>query len=228
MTRGQQIRVLVLVEHRMVREGLSIVLDEDPGLQLIRAVADPTEIAAACRSGPPDVVVVDLEYSGFEGKQIARELRENCPQARVVGVSESDQPNLAVRAIELGLSAIYVKTEPSEELVSLVKRAGAGETVVPSPRASGGPVGEKAEQLAGRLVLDRLTPREREVLQNLAEGRGTAQVARQLAISPLTVQSHVKSILEKLGVHSKIEAVTMAFRHGLVRIPGARASGQNS
>src|SRR5207244_7330370 len=88
-----------------------------------------------------DVVVVDLEYSGFEGKQIARELRENCPQARVVGVSESDQPNLAVRAIELGLSAIYVKTEPSEELVSLVKRAGAGAAVVPSPRAAGGPVG---------------------------------------------------------------------------------------
>jgi len=224
VTRGQPIRVLVLVEHRMVREGLSILLDEDPGVQLVGAIADPTEIVAACRSGPPDVVVVDLEHSGFEGREIARELHQNCPQARVVGVSESDRPNLAVRAIELGLSAIYVKTEPSEELVSLVKRAGAGETVVPAPRASK----ERLPEEAGRLVLERLTPREREVLQNLAEGRGTAQVARQLAISPLTVQSHVKSILEKLGVHSKIEAVTMAFRHGLVRIPGARASGQNS
>ena len=116
---------------------------------------------------------------------------------------------------------------PSEELIDLVKRAGAGETVIQVfPPAHVRTDDAVASDASLDYMSPRLTPREREVLQNLAEGRGTAQVARELAISPLTVQSHVKSILEKLGVHSKIEAVTLAFRRGMVEVPGSRVGGQ--
>ena len=135
------------------------------------------------------------------------------------------QTNPATRLIYglVGLSAVYLKTAQSEELIDLVKRAGEGEIVlessvpaVPTQGNGAGPVPHGPSP--------RLTPREGQILRLLAEGRGTAQLARELAISPLTVQSHVKSILEKLGVHSKIEAVTLAFRTGMVGLPGVRAT----
>ena len=204
-----------------------MLLAEDPGLELVAAVASPADIVSVCRNAPADVVVVDLEHTAIEGKELGFSLQQACPDARLVGVAGSDHADLALRAIELGLSAVYVKTAPSEELIDLVKRAGAGETVIQVfPPAHVRTDDAVASDASLDYMSPRLTPREREVLQNLAEGRGTAQVARELAISPLTVQSHVKSILEKLGVHSKIEAVTLAFRRGMVEVPGSRVGGQ--
>ena len=225
VTDGQKtrVRVLVLIEQRMVREGFSILLEGDRELELVGAVAEPSEIVMVCRSTPPDVVVLDLEHPGVRQAEIGPRLRDACPGARLIGVAETDNPDLAQRAVDFGLSAVYLKTAPSEELIDLVKRAGEGEIVlessvpaVPTQGNGAGPVPHGPSP--------RLTPREGQILRLLAEGRGTAQLARELAISPLTVQSHVKSILEKLGVHSKIEAVTLAFRTGMVGLPGVRAT----
>ena len=192
-------------------------------VELVGAVAEPSEIVMVCRSTPPDVVVLDLEHPGVRQAEIGPRLRDACPGARLIGVAETDNPDLAQRAVDFGLSAVYLKTAPSEELIDLVKRAGEGEIVlesfvpaVPTQGNGAGPVPHGPSP--------RLTPREGQILRLLAEGRGTAQLARELAISPLTVQSHVKSILEKLGVHSKIEAVTLAFRTGMVGLPGVRAT----
>ena len=225
VTEGQKtrVRVLVLIEQRMVREGFSILLEGDGGLELVGAVAEPSEIVMVCRSTPPDVVVLDLEHPGVRQAEIGPRLRDACPGARLIGVAETDNPDLAQRAVDFGLSAVYLKTAPSEELIDLVKRAGDGEIVL-EPLEPAIPVQANGARPASRGPAPHLTPREGQVLQLLAEGRGTAQLARELTISPLTVQSHVKSILEKLGVHSKIEAVTLAFRTGLVRLPGARAA----
>ena len=214
-----RVRVVIVVEHRMVREGLSMLLGADGALELVDAVASPAELAASCRTATPDVVVVDLEDPGLDAKDLGARLHKACPLARLVGVTESDETDLARRAIELDLSAVYLKTDPSDELIELVKRAGTGERIIPASQAGSGRVSGKQVGGVG------LTRREHEVLRNLAEGRGTAQVAHVLHISPLTVQSHVKSILEKLGVHSKIAAVTWAFREGLVDVSGTRAGG---
>ena len=213
------VRVAILVEHRMVREGLSMLLRADREVELVGAVATPKDLAASCRTETPDVVVVDLDDPGTDSTDLGEHLHRACPHAQLVGVAESDETGLAHKVLELDLAAVYVKTDPSDELIDLVKRAGKGERVLPAERATGRLIAPV------RAAGPALTPREHEVLRNLAEGRGTAQVARHLEISPLTVQSHVKRILEKLGVHSKIEAVTWAFRVGLVDVPGARASG---
>jgi two-component system nitrate/nitrite response regulator NarL len=125
-------------------------------------------------------------------------------------------------ALAAGACGYVPKTRAVDELMDVVRRAAAGELVMPERDLAA-----VVDQLrgsrpsSGELALRRLTPREAEILRSLASGQTTTQVAESLGISALTVQSHVKSILAKLGVHSKIEAVTLAWRHGLARADGA-------
>jgi two-component system nitrate/nitrite response regulator NarL len=131
-------------------------------------------------------------------------------------------PEIIADALAAGACGYVPKTRAVDELMDVVRRAAAGELVMPA-----GDLAAVVGQLlgtrptTGETALRRLTPRETEILCSLAEGRTTTQIAQVLGISALTVQSHVKSILAKLGVHSKIEAVTLAWRHGLARADGA-------
>ncbi len=124
-------------------------------------------------------------------------------------------------AIDAGASGYVPKTHAADELVSVIRRAAAGEMVLPS-KDIGAILGrlQKVREIRtdeGQLVA-RLTPRELEVLQSLADGKSTDEIAQALFISPRTVRSHVKNVLAKLGVHSKLEAVTMALRYGVIRV----------
>jgi two-component system response regulator DevR len=202
------IRVLVMIDHRMIREGMSLLLDGASGIEVAGALGRGEDLRDRCASESPDVVIMDFGRRAIDRAQISR-LKRACPDARFVGLVDTPDERVAMKAVEHGLAGVYAKTRPSQELVDLVLRAAAGETVRPL-RASGDTEPDPD------FILGRLTARELEVLQELADGKPTAQVAKALSISPLTVQSHVKSILAKLGVHSKIEAVTLAYRHGMV------------
>src|SRR5919201_55179 len=196
-----RIRVLLVIGHRMVREGMGLLLGSERSIKIIGSLKRSSEMVDLCRTDTPDVVIVELNGVGTQRRHIT-ELKELCPRARFIGVAEVDDGKVASQVITLGLSGVYVQTAPSEVLVDLVTRAAAGETV----RSIGN--GAAPSMDGEEFLLGRLTPREIEVLQELAGGKPTGDVADALGISPLTVQSHVKSILAKLGVHSKIEAVT--------------------
>ena len=172
----------------------------------------------------PDVVLMDIDLPGIDGIEATRRIRELSPLTQVVIITAYQEPAVMAQAIEAGACGFVPKTETADQLVGVIRGAAAGEMILPSGdiRAVLGKLqaAQRARNDADRLI-DQLTSREIQILQSIAQGRSTKEVAESLFISQLTVQTHVKNILGKLGVHSKLEAVTFALRHDLIGI-GAR------
>jgi DNA-binding NarL/FixJ family response regulator len=168
---------------------------------------------------------MDLDLPGVDGIQATRRIRELSPDAKVVVLTALQDPEVIADALAAGACGYVPKTSAVDDLMDVVRRAAAGELVMPVRDLA--PVLEQLRNThsvpEGERLLRRLTPRETEILRSLAAGRTTTQVAEHLGISALTVQSHVKSILAKLGVHSKVEAVRIAWRHGLATTSLSRA-----
>jgi DNA-binding NarL/FixJ family response regulator len=216
-------RVLVVDDHELFSEALAMLLERQPDVRLVGSVRTADEACALVGSaggsmeGLPDVVLMDLDLPGTDGIQATRRIRELAPGVKVVVLTAIQDPEIIADALAAGACGYVPKTRAVDELMDVVRRAAAGELVMPTRDL--GPVleqlrGERSRSSAER-SLGRLTPRETEILRALAAGETATQIATRLGISALTVQSHVKSILAKLGVHSKIEAVTLAWRHGL-------------
>jgi NarL family two-component system response regulator LiaR len=219
-------RVLVVDDHEMFSEALVMLLSRQPDVVLVGSARDAEEALRLLdeERAEPDVVLMDLDLPGIDGIQATRRIREASPHAKVVVLTALQDPEIIADALAAGACGYVPKTRAVDELMDVVRRAAAGELVMPERDLA--PVLEQLRSgraPEGERTLRRLTPRENEILRALAAGETTSQVAAHLGISALTVQSHVKNILAKLGVHSKIEAVTFAWRHGLTRT--ARAAG---
>ncbi|MGH2636239.1 MAG: response regulator [Actinomycetota bacterium] len=213
-------RVLVVDDHEVFSDAVAMLLERQPDVRLVGSARDAEEAIRLISVGPedqPDVVLMDLDLPGTDGIQATRRIRQLSPQAKVVVLTALQDPEVIADALAAGACGYVPKTRAVDELMDVVRRAAAGELVMPERDLA--PVLEQLRTTharpEGELLLRRLTPRETEILRSLAAGETTTQVAAHLGISALTVQSHVKSILAKLGVHSKIEAVTMAWRYGL-------------
>jgi DNA-binding NarL/FixJ family response regulator len=213
-------RVLVVDDHEVFSDAVAMLLARQPDVLLIGSARDADEAIRLVDVGPddqPDVVLMDLDLPGGNGIRATRRIRELSPDSKVVVLTALQDPEVIADALAAGACGYVPKTRAVDELMDVVRRAAAGELVMPEQDLA--PVLEQLRSSHARpegdLVLRRLTPRETEILRYLAAGETTTQVAGHLGISALTVQSHVKSILAKLGVHSKIEAVTLAWRFGL-------------
>jgi two-component system, NarL family, response regulator LiaR len=212
--------VLVVDDHAVFSDAVAMLLEQQPDVRLVGAAHDAAEAIRLIDVDPddqPDVVLIDLDLPGVDGIQATRRIRELSPDSKVVVLTALQDPEVIADALAAGACGYVPKTSAVEDLMDVVRRAAAGELVMPERDLA--PVLEQLRSgrahPEGDLLLRRLTVRETEILRFLASGETTSQVADRLAISALTVQSHVKSILAKLGVHSKIEAVTLAWRHGL-------------
>jgi len=221
------LRVLIVDDHRMFTDALEMLLATEEGVEALGAMGTAAEALELCRQTCPDVVLMDLDLPGMDGAEATARVRELCPEARVVAITGIQDRMLIARAVRAGISGFVPKTRAADELMGVIRAAAEGEIVLPP----GDPLGLlrtlAGEEAAGpehypqdlqRAALERLTPREREVLQALAEGLTTDEVAARFSISPRTVNSHVGNILMKLGVHSKLAAVLLAVRHGAVRL----------
>jgi DNA-binding NarL/FixJ family response regulator len=218
-------RVLVVDDHEVFSDAVAMLLERQPDVRLVGAARDAEEAIRLFIGDPddqPDVVLMDLDLPGTDGIQATRRIRELSPGAKVVVLTALQDPEVIADALAAGACGYVPKTRAVDELMDVVRRAAAGELVMPERDLA--PVLEQLRNAharpEGELLLRRLTPRETEILRSLAGGKTTTQVAELLGISALTVQSHVKSILAKLGVHSKIEAVTLAWRYGLTPAGG--------
>ena len=209
------IRVLVVDDHEMFSEALGLLLGRQPDIRLVGSARHADE-AMEMLGEAPDVVLMDLDMPGTNGIEATRRIREVIPEVKIVLLTAVQSPEIIAEALAAGACGYVPKTRAVEELMDVVRRAAAGEIVMPERDLAA-----VVEQLRGPRIspgeaaLRRLTPRETEILQGLAAGETASEIAASLGISALTVQSHVKSVLAKLGVHSKIEAVTLAWRHGL-------------
>jgi DNA-binding NarL/FixJ family response regulator len=218
-------RVLVVDDHEVFSDAVAMLLERHPDVRLVGSARDADEAIRLIELGSddrPDVVLMDIDLPGIDGIQATRRIRELSPDAKVVVLTALQDPEVIADALAAGACGYVPKTRAVEELMDVVRRAAAGEFVMPERQLA--PVLQRLRSAQGRPAggpaLDRLTPRETEILRAMAAGETTTQVAELLGISALTVQSHVKSILAKLGVHSKIEAVTLAWRSGLAPFGG--------
>jgi DNA-binding NarL/FixJ family response regulator len=218
----EKVHILLVEDHATVREAIASAFEWEAGFEVVGQAASLAEARQMLEEAEPvDVVVVDLGLPDGYGGDLIKDLRAAHPQAQALVLSASlDRTEIAV-AVERGAAGIINKASHLEEVVEAVRRLRAGEALMPLEevvdllRFAGSRREEEHE--AGQ-VIARLTPREREVLQALAEGLDSEGIAERLNISVRTQRNHMANILSKLGVHSQLQALVFAVRHGVVDI----------
>jgi NarL family two-component system response regulator LiaR len=213
------IAVLIVDDHTMFADALVALLETEEDIEIVGAVATGEEAVALCGPSVPDVVLMDIDLPGMDGIASTREVLRVCPEAKVIGISALRDPDLLARAVAAGASGLVPKTRAADELVRVVRAAAAGEIVLPEGDLR--PVLERLRTAAHPpapvpVGVNFLTNREVEILQTFADGMSTEEVATALRISQRTVRAHVESILAKLGVHSKLQAVLLGLRSGVI------------
>jgi DNA-binding NarL/FixJ family response regulator len=217
---GGSIRVVVADDHRTFAESLRIALHSEPGIRVVAVCHDGAEAMEAIRTKRPDVVLMDVVMPGVDGIAATRSMRESEDDTTVLMLSAQDDDDIAGRALEAGAAGFVSKSVPLKDVVRIVRAAARGEPVLAPEevRRLTAAARKRREQAAAlRERVTRLSARETEILQRMADGASPADIARAMRISPNTVRTHVQNILFKLKVHSKVEALAAAIRFGKVR-----------
>ena len=208
------IRVLVVDDHAVVREGLRGFLDLQDGIEVVGEAADGNEALEKAARLRPDVVLMDLVMPRLDGVSAMRRLHERLPRARVIVLTSFVDDDKLLPAVRAGAAGYLLKNAEPQELARAVRAAHAGEALFDPVVAA-----RLVEALAGAGAeepIDRLTPRERQVLQLIGRGLPNKQIARELDLSERTVKTHVGHVLAKLGVADRTQAAVVAVRAGLV------------
>ncbi len=219
-------KVLLIDDHTLFRAGLEDLLTRR-GIRVVAAVGSGDEGLAAALNLEPDIVLLDMRMPQMDGLTVLRQLRKNTPNLRVVMLTTSSNESDLVEALRSGARGYLLKDIEPDELVVALREIVAGKTVVAPELApvlarvvQGGDSRANEDKLAN--PFSELTPREYEILTLLAEGQSNKVIARNLGISDGTVKLHVKAILRKLNVSSRITAAVMAVEHG-IRVEAANA-----
>lgn len=207
------VRVLIVDDHQVFAASLARVLADEDDLEVVATATTAAE-ALAAMSPTVDVVLTDFRLSSGDGVQLARQIVDGWPGVKVVMLTASTDEGVMTAALEAGCAGFITKSDPLDLVLAAVRSAATGESVVsPALLARLLP---KLMTKGSRGRNPDLTPREREVLQVMARGGSNQQIADELVLSRDTVRNHVASILSKLGVNSKLQAVTLAIQRGLV------------
>ena len=218
----ERVHVLLVEDHASIREALASSF-EGEGFEVVGQAGSMAQARGILKDTehPIDVSLIDLGLPEGYGADLIKELREAHPQAQTLVLSASlDRTNVAL-AVERGAAGVLSKTAHLEEIVQAVRRLRAGQTLMPLEevvellRYSST---RREEEHEARQAIERLTPREIEVLQALAEGLDSEGIAERLNIALRTERNHMASILKKLEVHSQLQALLFALRHGVVEI----------
>ena len=214
------VRLLIVDDHGMFADSLTVALSAEHGMTVVGTAPSLAQARARIVSEAPDVVLLDHRLPDGLGVDAIPELKALRPDAKIVVLTAAAEDSMLVAATEAGCAGFILKTSPLDELVAAVRTAAAGEIMVSS---------DLLARLLGRLhhrheePAHDLTPREREILELIAEGLTNGTIGQRLFISVNTVRNHVQNILAKLDAHSKLEALSVAIRDGLIDPPGATA-----
>ena len=203
------VRVLLVDDHAIVREGLRALLEEEGGFAVAGEAADGERAVAAARELAPDVILMDLLMPGVDGLEALRRIRAADPEARVLVLTSAQDDRSVRQAIDAGAVGFLFKDVSRRDLVRAVRDAAAGRPTL-HPEAQ-----RVLMKRPERSPLDELTPRERTVLELIAQGRSNRQIALRLELTEGTVKGYVSTILDKLGVQDRTGAALFAVRHGL-------------
>ena len=213
--------VLVVEERDEIARRLRALDSELAAFDVLGPVPDARSAAEPIAKAMAEVALVDLDRIDRLGLQTVARLVDAVSGARVLAATVIDGAEIATAALAVGACGVVSRWDDAASLVAAFRRARRGEVVVPAGRLPAVLSRLDDDRLAksAAVRMASLTPRELEVLSLVAEGWSTTDIARTMSITPLTVQSHVKNILAKLRVHSKIEAVRVAWRHGAIDVP---------
>ena len=217
MDSNSEIRVLLAEDHALFRQGLRELLDA-AGLSVIGEASDGTTAVRLTRELRPDVVVMDLHMPRMDGIDATSEIMKAERPPIVLVLTVSTKNDDVLDAIAAGASGYLLKDAAADEIVNAVRNASAGKSSL-SPTIAGAVVRRVREQSAASEQPDdllALSARETEILRLVAQGRDNTEIAQELYLSPSTVKNHVSSILEKLGVDSRVQAAVRAARAGIV------------
>ena len=217
------IRVLLADDQAMVRAGFRMILESERDITVVAEAADGAKATEATRRARPDVVLMDIQMPGEDGLQATRRITSSPGlTSRVVILTTFERDEYVFEALRSGASGFLLKNAPPEELVHAVRVVAAGDALLaPSvtrriiERFTERPIKPQLEALLGSL-----TQREREVLVLLAGGKSNAELAAQLFVTEGTIKTHVSSLLTKLGLRDRVQAVVLAYESGLIT-PGA-------
>ena len=205
------IRVLIADDHPVVREGLAAILRSEPGIRVVAEATDGVHACALYDQHVPDVTILDLRMPRKDGLQVVTELMSSRrPKPRIIVMTTYETEEDVRRALQAGAKAYLVKGALPEQILETVRRVAGGEALVPASIAS---------VLTESLSHPELSPRELQVLRQMAAGDSNKEIGEKLSITEHTVKAHVKAILLKLGAVGRTEAIAIAMKRGLLREP---------
>ena len=221
-TGSEKLRVLVCDDHALFRRGLKMVLDEEPDLELVGEASDGAEVVVRAQELMPDVILMDVRMPKRSGIEAAGEIKDSLPHVKILMLTISDDEADLYEAIKAGASGYLLKEIPIEEVADAIRSVWAGQSRI-SPSMASKLLTEfaamsRSSDQKPQMPAPKLTDREMEVLRLVAQGLNNRDIAGKLFISENTVKNHIRNILEKLHLHSRMEAVVYAVREKMIEI----------
>ncbi|MBB5339930.1 response regulator [Tunturiibacter gelidoferens] len=205
----ERIRILVVDDHHVVRQGLVALLNIIPDIEVVGQASDGLQAIELYRTLQPDITLMDLQLPNLGGVDAILQIRADNPAARFIVLTTFDGDEDIFRSLQAGAKAYLLKGMTVDELLSTIQAVHSGRTLI-SPAI--------AEKLAERMSTQALTNRELRVLERIVAGRANKEIASDLKISEATVKSHINSLLGKLGVSDRTHAATVALQRGIVHL----------
>ena len=221
----EPIRAMIVDDHALFRRGLEMVLDEEADIEVVDQASDGSEAVEKAGESLPDVVLMDIRMPRSSGIEACRAMKEVVPSAKIVMLTISDEEEDLFEAIRAGASGYLLKDLPLDEVAETVRAVHGGQSLI-NPSMAGKLLTEFAtlakrdgQERVQQVPPPRLTDREMQVLKLVARGMNNRDIAKELFISENTVKNHVRNILEKLQLHSRMEAVMYAVKEKLLDLP---------
>ncbi len=206
---AKPIRILVVEDHHVVRQGLIALLSVVEGVEVVGEAADGHEALKQYQATRPDITLIDLRMPKMGGVDVIQRVRAAVPGARFIVLTTFDGDEDIYRALQAGARAYLLKGMTADVLISTIRQVYAGKSCIP-------PV--IAQKLAERMGTEQLTHREQDVLEQIVRGKSNKEIGQELDISEATVKTHINSLLGKLGVTDRTQAATVALQRGLVQL----------
>jgi DNA-binding NarL/FixJ family response regulator len=213
-----KIRCLLADDHTLVRQGIRSLLESEPDIEVVAEASSAEEAVEKTKDLRPDLVLMDVGMPGLSSFEAARQIKRISLVTRVLFLTMYDDEEYVMQCMEAGASGYLLKDAPSQQLIAAVRDVYRGGKYVSAPLL-GKMVDIYQSQRPDASRATRLTPRERQILKLLAEGKSAKEVASLLDLSVRTVESHRFNLMRKIGVHNKVELLTYALREKIIKIP---------
>jgi DNA-binding NarL/FixJ family response regulator len=225
---GERIRVLLVDDHALIRVGMRSIIEHEPDMDIVGEADDPRSAVEAALETTPDIILMDLSLPAPGGIETTQRIKRELPACGIIMLAVEEDENVLFDAIKAGAAAFILKDVGPDDLVTIIRRVNDGEFLINdkvfAKPAVASRVLKEFRELAiygqeAAPIFAPLSPREVEILDNIAQGMTNKQVAYALSISEQTVKNHMSSILRKLSVNDRTQAVVYAMRQGWIRMP---------